>query len=317
MKLVFGLRKMAATTPTSFVLLGSVDHGKSSLAGSILIQTNTVTERDIAKAKEDSSNNKMGGWWLAYLLDVDESERLSGKTHSFTTIDIKVNDVTFQLVDVPGHQKLITEMIHGVSRADLGVLVCSARKGELEQGLRGQTYEHCLIAKGMGINKLIVAVNKMDCVDWNDIEYNRIVSVVSEKLKGLSFVSIEFVPVSATTQKGIDVLLEKIATTQVKKNRPGNTDIEVSSIFHGRVVFMNLNDTLISRGYECALHSGDVLANVEVLSISKDKKPVRFITSSSEGTYTIKLKVTSPLTLKAAFVLREGDTTIAVGRIIE
>lgn len=307
---------MTASSPTSFVLLGSVDHGKSSLAGSMLIYTNTVSERDIAKAKEDSVNNKMSGWWLAYLLDVDESERMTGKTHSFTTTDIIINSTTFQLVDVPGHQKLITEMIHGVSHADLGVLVCSARKGELEQGLRGQTYEHCLIAKGMGVNKLIVAVNKMDTVDNDMKEYERIVTTVSEKLKPLGFISIDYVPVSALTQKGIGELCEKIASTPVKKNRPGNVDVAVTDSFVGRVVFMETSDKIFSRGYECALHSGDLLINVEIASISKKGKPLRFITGSSqEGTYTIKFRVKGSYTLKTAFVLRDGDVTVAVGRI--
>ncbi len=306
------------STPTSFVFLGSVDHGKSSLAGRILIHTGVVTDRDVLKAKEDAQANKMGGWWLAYLLDIDVSERTSGKTHSFTSITIPINDKSFTLVDVPGHQKLITEMIQGVSRADLAVLVCSARKGELEQGLRGQTYEHCLIAKGMGINKLIVVINKMDDISWDNAEYRRIMKVVMSKLKGLAFLTIEFVGVSALTGKGVDVLLGMIADTQVKKVRPGTVDIPLTSTFFlGRCVFMNLESSVVSKGYECVLHSGDILLNVVVERLSKDGKPVRFVTSSSEeGTYSVKFFTRTPTTIKAAFVLRTGDSTIGVGRIV-
>lgn len=310
---------MASSQPTSFVLLGSVDHGKSSLAGRMLIETGVATERDVIKAKEDATANKMSGWWLAYLLDVDVSERTSGKTHSFTTITIPIKGVMYTLIDVPGHQKLITEMIHGVSYADIGVLVCSARKGEMEQGLRGQTYEHLLIAKGMGINKIVVAINKMDEVGWDEKEYSRIKVSIGDKIKSLGFLSTTYVGVSAIEGKGVTTLLDTIASTPVKKNRPGNVDVNITSTFFlTTCVFMNLTEAniLLSKGYECVLHSGDVMLNVMIERISKDKKPVRFVSGTSDSTsYAVKFFTKTPTTIKTSFVLRIGDHTIGVGRV--
>lgn len=313
---------MAADIALRFVLLGHVDHGKSSLGGAILIQTGVVDERDIEKAKKEADANGRSSWWLAYLLDEDINERLTGKTHQYMTKEIPIEGKRYELIDVPGHQKLVTEMIEGVSRADIGVLVCSARKGELEQGLRGQTMEHAVICRGMGLAKLIVAVNKMDELDWSLDEFERIKSTVMAKIKALKFVSVTFVPVSAlhgdniSTRKFPDLpcLFELITATTVNRNRLGHVPILVTTTFTATMVFMRLEQLLISRGFECVLHSGSTTTGVTICKLNK----LRFITPKHEGepiTTTFTLH-TPNLELKTFFILRLGDITIGVGRII-
>lgn len=149
-----------------FVIIGHVDHGKSTCAGKILVDTNSVTQSEISEAmREAEINNRKN--WLAYLLDIGE-ERLRGKTHEHTMIDITYQDTTLTLVDVPGHRNYVPEMVAGCCNADVALLVCSAKKGEYESGLKGQTLEHLIIAKTMGIDNLLVAINKMDheTVEW-------------------------------------------------------------------------------------------------------------------------------------------------------
>lgn len=306
-----------------FVLLGHVDHGKSSLAGRILVETGVVDDRDVEKAKKEAETNGRSSWWLAYLLDEDINERLTGKTHQYMTKTISIQEREYELIDVPGHQKLVTEMIEGVSQADVGVLVCSARKGELEQGLRGQTYEHTLIARGMGIGKLIVAVNKMDELEWSMEEFERIKTTILDKIASLKFVSVTFVPVSALHGENIATrkftespsLLETIAATTINRNRVANTSIDVKETFSATMVFMRLDGILISRGFECILHSGAVTTTVMVTRLEHG----RFVTPKQEGepikvTFRLKDAISD---LKTFFVLRLGDITIGVGRILK
>jgi len=304
-----------------FVLLGHVDHGKSTLGGSILVQTNTVTEREIEKAKIEAVTNKMETWWLAYLLDEDINERLTGKTHQFITREIPINDKYYELIDVPGHQKLITEMIEGVSRADIAVLVCSSRKGELEQGLRGQMYEHCVIARGMAVTKLVVAVNKMDEHDWSMTEFERISGIILDKIKPLRFASVTMIPISALKGENISsrkipdtpCLFEAITSTTVNPNRIANTVTRVTDTFIADVIFMKLDQVLISRGFECMMHSGGVTIPVMVNRIQN----MKYVTVRQEGdTIKVQFKLSTPdLDLKPFFILRLSDTTIGIGRL--
>ena len=150
-----------------FVLLGNVDSGKSTLAGQILISTKTIDENEINKVKRESEKNGKGSFWLAYLLDIDETERERGITLGYTNYPFTYLDKNYEIYDVPGHKDLVKEMVCGSSNCNLAIVILSARKGEYESSLKGQTLEHVLIARGMGITSLIVCVNKMDLVDWD------------------------------------------------------------------------------------------------------------------------------------------------------
>lgn len=315
---------MASSSPSfNFVLIGHVDHGKSTLAGRILVDTHEVDEREVEKAKEEAKANHMESWWLAYLLDCNISERLSGKTQEYMMKDIHYGSEVYTLVDVPGHAKLITEMISGTSISDFAVLVCSVRGDELQQGIRGQSYEHLLIARGMGIGKLIVAVNKMDAVGWDMTIFEQAKSIVSKKIASFGFVSVEYVALSALSGEGVvsssdpsrKSLMDVISQTKVNKNRPGNAIIPIDpNKFVVSCVFVNLGTIVITKGYECVLHSHDVTSTILILGIAKKK----IITSKNEGEV---LKILAEIndkritSMRKCFVLRVGDTTIGVGKV--
>ena len=144
---------------TNFVLLGNVDNGKSTLAGRIIIDTQNIDSVEIDKARREAEKNGKSSFWLAYLLDIDENERARGITLGYTFYDITYNEQKYKIIDVPGHHNLVQEMIAGTSFADVAVLVLSARSGEYESALKGQALQHTLIARGIGIQHLIVAIN--------------------------------------------------------------------------------------------------------------------------------------------------------------
>ena len=122
-----------------FVLIGNVDHGKSTLGGCMLYKSNAINERVIEKIKKQADELKMSRWWLAHLLDIDENEKVKGKTHSFNVVSFEYQDKKYEIIDVPGHRELVNEMIYGTARADIAILVISIRKGEYDDGLSGQT----------------------------------------------------------------------------------------------------------------------------------------------------------------------------------
>jgi len=134
-----------------------------------------VDERTVAKYKQDSANQNRGSWFLAYIMDTIEEERAKGKTVEVGRAHFETEKKRYTILDAPGHKNYVPNMIMGVSQADVGVLVISARKGEFEAGFdrNGQTREHAILARTLGVKRIIIAVNKMDDYDpaWDKTRF--------------------------------------------------------------------------------------------------------------------------------------------------
>lgn len=326
----------------NFVLVGSVDHGKSTCAGRILVDTGTVDEGAVRAAQRDAAANKMDSWWLAYLLDEHEEERLNGKTHEYNILPIHRDDgqEPMNLIDVPGHSQFVTEMILGASMADVVVLVCSARTGEFEKGLKGQLFEHLILSKCMGINNLIVAINKMDLaysstphpiesdrrspssvdfVSWSQEVFDKITAEVSVIIKRLQYKQVHFVGMSALDGTNVvarrnsdEPSLWDIITTS--KWIPKNVvPAQVRKCFRAKCMFMNIENILTS-GYTAVIHSGIFKGDCEISAIYA-KKP--FITAKDTGFIDVQITLPEEAKLESYVILRNNDATIAIGRIIQ
>jgi peptide chain release factor subunit 3 len=192
----------------NLVLIGHVDHGKSTIAGQILLQTGQIEERTIAKYRRLAAQNGRDSWWLAYLLDQDEDERAKGKTVECGKAYFPTPSKRYTILDAPGHLHYVPNMIIGASQADIALLVISARRGEFEAGFvrGGQTREHALIAMTLGISRIVVVVNKMDTVKWKEQRYRAIEKKLSKFLSkeiGYKSKHVSFVPISG--QKGTNI----------------------------------------------------------------------------------------------------------------
>jgi small GTP-binding protein len=186
----------------SITMLGHKDHGKSTLIGSILMLTNSVTNVRINEAKKYSKKLHRD-FEPAFILDSFHEEREGGLTIDITRAEILYNKVAFSLIDVPGHEELIKNMISGASYANTALLLVSAKKDE---GIRGQTKRHLFIAKMMGIDYLVVAVNKMDTVEYSKKAFDSIMDELTEFIMKIGFDkrNVSFVPISA--YKGDNIL---------------------------------------------------------------------------------------------------------------
>ena len=192
------------------VFIGHVDAGKSTLSGSILYLKGMVDKRTIEKFEREAKERNRDSWFLAFILDTSEEERAKGKTVEVGRAYFDTDAHRYTILDAPGHKNYVPNMISGASQADVGVLVISARKGEFETGFEkgGQTREHALLAKTLGIQHLVVVINKMDdpTVQWAQERYEECVSKLKPYLKTCGYVikrDVKFVPISGLTGDNI------------------------------------------------------------------------------------------------------------------
>eukprot|EP00340_Litonotus_pictus_P000435 CAMPEP_0170515672 /NCGR_PEP_ID=MMETSP0209-20121228/2069_1 /TAXON_ID=665100 ORGANISM="Litonotus pictus, Strain P1" /NCGR_SAMPLE_ID=MMETSP0209 /ASSEMBLY_ACC=CAM_ASM_000301 /LENGTH=580 /DNA_ID=CAMNT_0010800265 /DNA_START=183 /DNA_END=1925 /DNA_ORIENTATION=+ len=189
--------------PVSIVFIGHVDHGKSTIAGNILISSGMVDDRTIEKYQKEAKSKGRDSWYIAYCMDFNEDEREKGKTIEIGKAFFKTKTKRFTILDAPGHSGYLPNMLLGACQADFAGLVISAKGGEFEAGFEksGSTREHILLAKSLGVNKLVVLVNKMDeeSVKWSETRFNQIRNDLSEYLKKVGYnveKDIHFVPLS-------------------------------------------------------------------------------------------------------------------------
>lgn len=188
----------------NLVFIGHVDAGKSTLSGNILYLTDHVDKRTIEKYEREAKQRNRDSWFLAFIMDTSEEERAKGKTIEVGRAHFASEKRRFTIMDAPGHKSYVPNMIAGASQADVGVLVVSARKNEFEAGFEkgGQTKEHAMLAKTLGVKTLVVVINKMDdpTVMWDKKRYDEITSKMKPFLKSCGFVvktEIKFLPISA------------------------------------------------------------------------------------------------------------------------
>ncbi|KAK3705720.1 hypothetical protein LTR37_013163 [Vermiconidia calcicola] len=194
-------RKPAA----AFVVIGHVDHGKSTLMGRLLLDTGAVSQRDIDKYKKQATELGKASFALAWVMDTGSEERERGVTVDIAQHHFSTNKVDFTILDAPGHRDFVPNMIGGASMADLAVLVVDAN--QLESGMKGQTREHILLAKACGLKRIVVAVNKLDSSSppWEEATFKNVKDEVTKLLTATGFATedIAFVPCSGLNGQNV------------------------------------------------------------------------------------------------------------------
>jgi len=169
-----------------------------------------IDERKFKEIEEQAKQIGKESFKYAWVLDRLKEERERGLTIDLAFLKFETKKYFFTIIDAPGHRDFIKNMITGASQADAAILVVSAKTGEFEAGMSplGQTREHLFLAKTMGIDQIIVAINKMDTVNWSQERYEQIKAELSKFMKMLGYKvdKVPFVPVSGWTG---DNLVEK------------------------------------------------------------------------------------------------------------
>jgi elongation factor 1 alpha-like protein len=166
--------------------------------GRLLADLNIVDQRTLEKYRKEAEKIGKGSFALAWVLDQGSEERARGVTIDIATNKIETEKTKFTILDAPGHRDFVPNMIAGASQADFAVLVIDASIGSFESGLRGQTKEHALLVRSMGVQTVVVAVNKMDSVQWSKDRFDEIEQQTSAFLTAAGFLAktISFVPCS-------------------------------------------------------------------------------------------------------------------------
>ena len=168
----------------NLVFIGHVDHGKSTTVGRLLYDSGAVDEQTMRKLKDKAKELGKAGFEFAFVMDNLKEEQERGVTIDLSHKKFETPKYYFTIIDAPGHRDFIKNMITGASQADAAVLVVSANKGD---GVQAQTREHIFLAKTLGVKQLIVAVNKMDMVDYAESRYKEVVDEVGKLLKTVGF----------------------------------------------------------------------------------------------------------------------------------
>ena len=178
----------------NLVTIGHVDAGKSTLVGRLLWDTGNVPEQEMKKIEEKAKELKKESFKFAFLMDTVKEERERGVTIDIMHKRFDTPKYYYTIIDAPGHRDFVKNMITGASQADAAILVIAGKSG-----VESQTKEHVFLIKTLGLKQLIIAVNKMDDLKYDEAGFNKIKDDVSKLLMSVGFKpdSVPFIPLSA------------------------------------------------------------------------------------------------------------------------
>src|ERR1700749_1109194 len=194
------------TTPPQvrIVIVGHVDHGKSTLVGRLLHETGSLPDGKLEMLKAVSARRGMPFEW-SFLLDALQTERDQGITIDTTQIRFRTGSRDVVLIDAPGHAEFLRNMITGAAQADGAVLIIDAL-----EGVRDQTRRHGYLLHLLGVKQVAVVVNKMDRVGYRAARFAEISDEISAHLTGLGVTPRAIIPISAREGDGVATLTPNI-----------------------------------------------------------------------------------------------------------
>ncbi|VVB98596.1 Elongation factor 1-alpha [uncultured archaeon] len=199
---------MAKKPHLNIVFIGHVDAGKSTTVGRLLYETGAISEQVLAKLKDEAAKVGKATFEFAFVMDELKEERERGVTIDISHREFDSAKYHYTIIDAPGHKDFVKNMITGASQADAAVLVISVK-----DGIQPQTKEHAFLAKVLGINQLIVNMNKMDAVNYDQAKFNDIKAEAEKLLKGMGYKmeNIQWVAASSYAGENIAKKSEKMA----------------------------------------------------------------------------------------------------------
>jgi len=252
----------------SVVLTGEVDSGKSTLIGRFLYEMGSLSQ-EVIKEIEDASQRLEGNFEFAYLLDSLEEERRNQLTIDTTQVFCKTKrGKEFLFIDVPGHQELLKNMLCGSSYADIAILVV-----DIQKSIEQQTKRHAFILKFLGIEQIIIVLNKMDLVNFNENIFEKVKNEIAEYLKKLQIKPKYFLPITANQGDNFinksekmhwyrGLTLIEVLNTYFKKERGGAFRFPIQDIY-------NINKERVAVG---KIISGEIRKGEKVKILPMDKE---------------------------------------------
>jgi elongation factor 1-alpha len=206
----------------SLVVCGHVDAGKSTTTGHLIFKLGGISEREMQKLQAEADQQGKSSFAFAYYMDKGKQEREKGITIECTTKEFFTDSYHYTIVDAPGHRDYIKNMITGAGCADVALLLVPGEAGGFETAIargdhstgevQGQTRQHARLLGLLGIEKLIVGVNKMDSCDWSEQRFNEIKEEMTKMitLAGFKPKQVPFIPYSGFKGENLVVPTDKM-----------------------------------------------------------------------------------------------------------
>ncbi len=252
----------------NLIFVGSIDHGKSTLIGRVLYDTKSLPQEKIEEVKRTCE--KLGRKFeFAYILDALEEEREKQITIETTQIFFSWNKKDFCIIDAPGHREFLKNMLTGATQAQAAVLIVSAK-----EGMEEQTRRHALLLKLLGIEKIIVAVNKMDLVSYEEQAFEKIKKHMLEFLNSINLRAYEVIPISAMNGDNVVNLSKNMPWYKGKTLLEALEKIEQEEKLYSAFVFpvQDIYMKNSERIYVGNIVSGKVKKGEEVFVLPKGEK---------------------------------------------
>jgi sulfate adenylyltransferase large subunit len=183
---------MHSENPLNFVLVGHIDHGKSTLIGRLFYDTDSLQPDKIAELKKASAERMDGEMEFAFIMDHLREEREQGITIDTAHTFFHTEKREYVIIDAPGHVEFVKNMLTGASQAEAALLIVDAKEGVGEQ-----TKRHANLVSMLGLEQIIVVINKMDIVDYEEEHFNNIKDKVREFLNSINLSPDYYIPISA------------------------------------------------------------------------------------------------------------------------
>ena len=200
---------MAEKPHMNMVVIGHVDHGKSTLVGRLLLDTGQFPQHEIDRFKKEAEEKGKGSFFLAWVMDNLKEERERGVTIDVAHKKFDSAKYYFTIIDAPGHRDFVKNMITGTSQADCAILTVSAI-----EGIQAQTKEHVFLARTLGIKQLIVAINKTDAIKppFDENQIKKVTDEVTKLLKSVGYKEGQYriIPISAWTGDNVSKPSDKM-----------------------------------------------------------------------------------------------------------
>ncbi|KAL1097905.1 hypothetical protein V6Z11_D05G067400 [Gossypium hirsutum] len=209
-KWMFPEKAEGSLTQLNLAIVGHVDSGKSTLSGRLLHLLGRISQKEMHKYEKESKLQGKGSFAYAWALDESAEERERGVTMTVAVTYLDSKRYHVVVLDSPGHKDFVPNMITGATPADAAILVIDASIGSFEAGMdgtKGQTREHAQLIRSFGVDQIIVAVNKMDAVEYSKDRFDLIKSQLGTFLRSCDFKdsSVTWIPLSAVENQNLVV----------------------------------------------------------------------------------------------------------------
>ena len=312
------LKEQASLDLLRFITCGSVDDGKSTLIGRMLYESQMIFDDQVASLKKDSQKHGTQGEEIDFALLVDG---LSAEREQGITIDVAYRFFSsskrkFIVADTPGHEQYTRNMATGASTADLAILLVDARNGVMTQ-----TKRHSFIVSLLGIKKVILAINKMDLVNYDQKTYQKIDQNYRSFAKNLNFEHIQSIPISALEGDNVyeeskmmkwyseKTLFSYLETVKVAASKSSKFILPVQRVNRPNLDF---------RGYSGTIASGNIKVGEEIRTVpSNQKAKVKEIFIGDKSIKSSSDRQSITLTLNKEIDISRGDIICKKDSIVE